>query len=157
MADYLLHDEPRCAVNAPTVTAEELSVLRPYMKLARRSASLLSQTAIDPIVKVEIVYCGDLADRSTNALKLEVLSGLLSPHLDMPVNAVNAEMLATDHGLRVLEEHDKKPGDFTSLLKICVETKSGELHRVAGTITRGAGARVHHWPHAAHRQGSLRH
>ncbi len=137
MVDYLLRDEARCAVNAPSVSAEDLATLRPYMALARRSGLMLAQVAEDPIVRVEVSYRGDLAKRDTNAVKLAVLSGILSPALETPVNAVNAEMVATERGLKLLEENSKEPTDFTSLLELRVVTKRGTEHSLAGTVYRG--------------------
>ncbi|MDG2148659.1 MAG: phosphoglycerate dehydrogenase [Planctomycetota bacterium] len=136
MADYLQNDEARCAVNAPSVSAEDLATLRPYMTLGRRSGLLLAQVAEDPIIRVEVSYRGDLARRETNPVKLAVLAGILSPALETPVNAVNAEMVATERGLKILEECSSEPTDFTSLLKVHVITKSGSEHTLAGTVYR---------------------
>ncbi len=137
MADYLLHDEGRCSVNAPSVSPEDLATLRPYMALGERAGLMLAQVANDPIVRVEVSYRGDLAERNTNPVKLAVLAGILSPALETPVNAVNAEMVAAERGLQLLEENSREPTDFTSLLKLHVLTKSGNEHSLAGTVYRG--------------------
>jgi D-3-phosphoglycerate dehydrogenase len=137
MVDYLLHDEARCAVNAPSVSAEDLATLRPYMALGRRTGLMLAQVAEDPIVRVEVSYRGDLAKRDTNPVKLAVLAGILSPALETPVNSVNAEMVATERGLKLFEECSSEPTDFTSLLKLRAITKRGKEHTLAGTVYRG--------------------
>jgi D-3-phosphoglycerate dehydrogenase len=137
MVDYLLHDEARCALNAPTVSPEDLETLRPYMRLGRRTALMLAQVADLPIVKVQITYAGDLVNHGTDPIRLSVLSGLLSPALDSPVNAVNAEMVAAERGLAVLEERSHKASKFSSLLELHVTTADGVEHTIAGTVSNG--------------------
>ena len=137
MADYLLHDEARCAVNAATVSSELLNVLRPYLSLARRSGLLLAQVADSPVTRVEISYSGELLERPLDPLRVAALTGLLAPALDGPVNAVNAEALAAERGLQVLEERTAESGDYASLLKLRVFTQDGAKHSLAGTLFRG--------------------
>ena len=143
MADYLLHGEARCGINAPSVSAEDLATLRPYITLARRCGLMLTQVAADPIVRVEVIYGGDLADWDTNPVKLAVLEGVLSPALEVPVNAVNAEMVATERGLKLLEEKSRAASDFTSVLKLRAVTKEGAEHTISGTVYRGRPRLVH--------------
>ncbi|MCB9898621.1 MAG: phosphoglycerate dehydrogenase [Planctomycetes bacterium] len=136
MVDYLQKGEARCAVNAPAVKAEDLAVLRPYMHLGRRSGLILAQVVDDPIVRVEIAFRGQLAARDTAPVRVSVVAGLLSPSLDAPVTEVNAEALATERGLKILEEHDKGTSEYTSLLEVSVTTRAGAKHTVAGTVFR---------------------
>jgi D-3-phosphoglycerate dehydrogenase len=137
MADYLLQGEARGAVNAPALTPDQLAVLRPWLALARRCGLLLAQTAVTPIARVEIGYVGNLALRPTDAVKLEVVAGLLQPSLDGPVNAVNAGLLAAERGLKVLEEKEEQGSEYTALLRLAVTTASGGTHSAAGTVFRG--------------------
>ncbi|HZM00244.1 MAG TPA: hypothetical protein VFD43_08335, partial [Planctomycetota bacterium] len=137
MADYLLLGEARGAVNAPALTPEQLAVLRPWLLLGRRCGLLLAQTAGAPIARVEIAYVGDLALRPTDAVRLEVVAGLLQPSLDGPVNAVNAALLASERGLKLLEQRAEKSQDYAALLRIEVTTASGARHSAAGTVFRG--------------------
>jgi D-3-phosphoglycerate dehydrogenase len=137
MADYLLNGEARGAVNAPALTPDQLAVLRPWLALARRCGLLLAQTAGTPVARVEIGYVGQLATRPTDAVKLEVIAGLLQPSLDGPVNAVNAGLLAAERGLKILEEKEEQGSEYTALLKLSVTTASGAVHSAAGTVFRG--------------------
>jgi D-3-phosphoglycerate dehydrogenase len=137
MIDFLLHGEARCAVNAPTVSAEEMAVLRPYTQLARRAALMLSQTSEGPIQRVEIIYRGELARQATAPVRLAVISGLLAPSLDGPVNDVNAEALATERCLHVLEEHDLSSDLVGTSIEIRGATTDGKTHSVAGTVFAG--------------------
>ncbi|MFT7464678.1 MAG: D-3-phosphoglycerate dehydrogenase [Pseudohongiellaceae bacterium] len=137
MVDFLLHGEARCAVNAPTVSAEEMAVLRPYAQLARRAALMLAQSTDKPIQRAEVIYRGELAGQSTAPLRLAVISGLLSPSLESPVNDVNADALATERCLHVLELHDKGLAQAGTSLEIRGSTTDGQCHTVAGTVFAG--------------------
>lgn len=137
MADYLLRGEARGAVNAPALSPEQLSVLRPWLLLGRRCGLLLAQIAGAPIARVEIGYVGDLALRPTDAVRLEVAAGLIAPSLDGPVNAVNAALLASERGLKLLETRQEKGSEYASLLRVEVTTSSGTRHAAAGTVFRG--------------------
>ncbi len=137
MIDFLLHGEARCAVNAPTVSAEEMAVLRPYAQLARRAALMLAQSTDQPIQRAEVIYRGELAGQSTAPLRLAVISGLLSPSLESPVNDVNADALATERCLHVLELHDKGASQAGTSLEIRGSTTDGKTHTVAGTVFAG--------------------
>jgi len=137
MIDFLLHGEARCAVNAPTVSAEEMAVLRPYAQLARRAALMLAQSTDQPIQRAEVIYRGELAGQSTAPLRLAVISGLLSPSLESPVNDVNADALATERCLHVLELHDKGSSQAGTSLEIRGSTTDGGTHTVAGTVFAG--------------------
>ena len=137
MIDFLLHGEARCAVNAPTVSAEEMAVLRPYAQLARRAALMLAQSTDQPIQRAEVIYRGELAGQSTAPLRLAVISGLLSPSLESPVNDVNADALATERCLHVFELHDKGASQAGTSLEIRGSTTDGKTLTVAGTVFAG--------------------
>jgi len=136
MVDYLLHDEVRGAVNAPGVPPDQLALLRPYLNLARLAGLTLAQVADGPAARLEICYSGELLERPLAPLKVAALAGLLAPSLDSPVNAVNAEALAADRGLAVLEEQRRDSSDFVSLLELRLTTTAGRTHTLAGTVDR---------------------
>lgn len=134
MIDFLTKGEARCAINAPSLTAEQLTHLRPFLQLARRGASMLAQATDEAIEQVEITTRGALAEGDTAAIKLAVIAGLLAPTLDGPVNDVNAEALADERGLRVLEERDRVGRVRGADLQVRVRTTGGQELEVAGTV-----------------------
>lgn len=137
MADYLLVGEARCALNAPSMSAEELAVLRPWLGLCRAAGALLAQVAESPVVRLEINRRGELAERGGEGLRLAALAGVLSPSLDGPVNDVNADALAAERGLEVLKARGDKSKGFASLVELRVRTRDGVEHTAAGTLFRG--------------------
>ncbi|HZJ72688.1 MAG TPA: ACT domain-containing protein, partial [Planctomycetota bacterium] len=80
---------------------------------------------------------GDLALRPTDAVRLEVVAGVLAPALDGPVNAVNAALLAGERGLKVLEQKEESRDEYTALLRVELTTGAGRRHSAAGTVAHG--------------------
>jgi D-3-phosphoglycerate dehydrogenase len=128
----VLRGEPaRYAVNAPLVSAETMEVLRPFLDVAERTASLATQISHGQLREVEIDYLGDIADYDVTALKAAVIKGLLAPVSEENVTVVNANLIAERRGLRIMER--KGPSEeYANLLSVHVHTDQGET-TVAGT------------------------
>ncbi len=128
----VLRGEPaRYAVNAPLVSAETMEVLRPFMDVAQRTASLATQLYEGQLRSIEIQYLGDLADYDVTPLKAAVIKGLLAPISEENVTIVNANLIAERRGLRITEF--KGPSaEYANLLSVTVTTDVGHTH-VAGT------------------------
>ncbi len=128
----VLRGEPaRYAVNAPLVSAETMEVLRPFIDVAERAASLATQLSEGQLRSVEIDYLGDIAGYDDAPLKAAVIKGLLAPVSEENVTIVNAGLIAERRGLRIIER--KGPSEeFANLLSVHVHTDSGET-TVAGS------------------------
>lgn len=135
IARFLLEGRADNAINAPAVSASDLVFLGPYLNLAQRMGSYLSQRLSGPIRKLEVTYLGELESRDTRAVSLALLAGALSHGTDSGVNFVNAPALADERGLRLLEGREPDAGAFQSQIKVRASTKAGgESHLVAGTV-----------------------
>ncbi len=89
MSDFLMTGAVVNALNMPSLTAEEATRLRPYMKLAEQLGSFAGQLTETPLKAVEIRYEGHVAELNVKPLTAVVLTALLSPQL-ATVNMVNA-------------------------------------------------------------------
>lgn len=129
----VLRGEPaRYAVNAPLVSAETMEVLRPFLDVAERTASLATQISQGQLRALEIDYLGDIANYDVTALKAAVIKGLLAPVSEENVTVVNANLIAERRGLRITER--KGPSEeYANLLSVHVHTDRGET-TVAGTV-----------------------
>jgi len=129
----VLRGEPaRYAVNAPLVSAETMEVLRPFMDVAERTASLATQLCAGQLRSVEIDYLGDIADYDVTPLKAAAIKGLLAPISEENVTIVNANLIAEHRGLRIMER--KGPSEeYANLLSVHLHTDDGET-TVAGTV-----------------------
>jgi D-3-phosphoglycerate dehydrogenase len=116
------------AVNIPSVGAEDLEVLGPFVPLAAALGRLALELARGEPGKIGIEYYGELAEHDTRLLTLGVLNGAFRGRVDHPVNYVNAPLIAAERGIDVVEERRRSSRDFTNLVAV----SAGEA-RVAGT------------------------
>src|SRR5262249_8147708 len=68
------------------------------------------------IRRAVLTYRGEVARRSTKLITAAFVAGLLEGRLDQPVNLVNAELLARERGIEVVETSNPKKGDFGTLI-----------------------------------------
>jgi len=133
IADYLLHGTVTNAVNVPSVSADVLSQVGPYITLAELLGSFHMQIAKSGVEEVNIEFCGDLAEMNTSPIKVAFLKGLFTPILMDAVNYVNAPIIAQERGIKVIEAKTSKSDDFLNLVNIRVKTTEGE-NVLAGTV-----------------------
>jgi D-3-phosphoglycerate dehydrogenase len=116
--DYLVDGIIRNAVNLPALSADQYRRVRPYLALAERLGSLVSQAAASRPARIRIRYAGEVAEVGTHLLRSAVLAGILNAVLDEKVNVVNAPAVAAARGLRVEEETRKREHGFPNTLEV---------------------------------------
>lgn len=122
----------RGAVNVPAAAGDDADELIPYMDLCARLGRLLVQLAGEPVDAVEVTYGGSIAYYDTRLLTLGVLGGLLAGRGAGPVNFVNAELVAEELGVSILEEREPAVPDFPRLITVAVAGTDGRVS-VSGT------------------------
>jgi D-3-phosphoglycerate dehydrogenase len=138
LVHYLTRGEIENAVNLPPIAVEHQGRLQPFLDLAGKMGLLLAQLG-GSVERVEVEVVGDVADYGARAIGGAAVAGLLRPHLDVPVNEVNARLLATDRGLRLSETTRPQGANFTSSVTVRTFGKEGE-HSVKGTVfSTGSG------------------
>jgi D-3-phosphoglycerate dehydrogenase / 2-oxoglutarate reductase len=122
-------------VNAPLVPADQQDVFEPFAYLAEKMGRFLVQLAEGRLEKVEITYGGELSQSTYNTKFITrlALKGLLDPILQVPVNIVNAEFIASERGIRFSETITHESMGFKNLITILVKTDKGE-ETVSGTV-----------------------
>jgi len=133
--DYLVDGIIRNAVNLPALSADQYRRVRPYLALAERLGSLVSQAAAFRPARIRIRYAGEVAEVGTHLLRSAVLAGVLNAVLDEKVNVVNAPSVAAARGLRVEEETRKRDHGFPHTLEVAALPAQGEA--VASTSAKG--------------------
>ena len=131
--DFLCKGVVSNAVNLPSVSADELEDLRPFIRLAEKLGLLQGQLQPDGIREVEVEFAGDVTEVDVQPLTLAVLKGLLEPWVGERVNYVNASHIAQQRGIRVIESKAAVPEDFVSLVSVRVQGGGGSS-RVSGTL-----------------------
>lgn len=143
--DYLADGVMRNAVNLPALSAEQYRRVRPYLALAERLGSFVSQAAASRPARIRIRYAGELAETSTHLLRSAVLAGLLNAVLDEKVNVVNAAAVAAARGLTVEEETRRREHGFPNTLEVAALPEpagaAGGL-TVEGTVLHDASPRI---------------
>lgn len=126
---------PRYAVNAPFIPPEMLSVLAPLMNVASLVGRLVSQLAEGQMSAIKISYDGEVSECDTNILKASVLGGLLENASEERVTLVNADLIASRRGLKVVEKSEATCENYASLVTVEATTSAG-VTTVAGTVIR---------------------
>jgi D-3-phosphoglycerate dehydrogenase len=132
---------PPYAVNAPAVALDVAPKLRPYVELSRRLAILARQLRTAPAADVALTYAGEIAAWDGAPLRTAALAGLLEPVIDQRINAVNADLVARERGLRITETRQDAADPWSSLVVL----ELGE----APDVTRLAGSTAHGRPRLA--------
>jgi D-3-phosphoglycerate dehydrogenase len=142
--DYLTDGIIRNAVNLPALSADQYRRVRPYLELAERLGSLVSQAAASRPERIRIRYAGEVAEVGTHLLRSAVLAGVLNAVLDEKVNVVNAPAMAAARGLTVEEETRKREHGFPNTLEVgAISKKAGDAGFTAeGTVLFDGSPRV---------------
>src|SRR5438876_8470454 len=111
---------PRAAVNAPLILPETLKVLQPYMHLLEQMGRLYTQLQPGPLHKIELSCSGDIANYDLRPLQAALIKGLLESISDAHVNMINAQLLAKQRGLEILEQKSSISTEFANLVTLQV-------------------------------------
>jgi D-3-phosphoglycerate dehydrogenase len=133
LIDFLTRGTIQFAVNVAPVDRAELQEVRLYVDMARRLGLMHAQMCQGTIKRAELHYRGEVARRSTKLITAAFAAGLLEYRLSQQVNIVNAELLARERGIDLVEQISPKKGDFSTLVHAEVVTDK-KSYTVAGTV-----------------------
>jgi D-3-phosphoglycerate dehydrogenase / 2-oxoglutarate reductase len=136
------------AVNIPSVGAEDMEVLGPFLPLAKNLGRLAMELAESSSVeRIEAAFMGRIADFDTRLLGLAVIVGALQGRTEEQVNLVNAPTMASQRGIVFEEKAVSEAQDFNELIRVTV--LAGD-QRVA---VAGTGIGPNRVPHLVEVQG----
>jgi D-3-phosphoglycerate dehydrogenase len=141
MVDFLTRGVVRYAVNVPSVSPELLDVLRPYLLLAEKLGSLVSQLAGALPKELTVEYGGEIVEYDVAPLTLAVLKGILTPVMESGVNYVNAPLIARERGIKVVESKSSRTTDFANYMMVHADTGAKEFE-VEGVVFGGKYPRI---------------
>jgi D-3-phosphoglycerate dehydrogenase len=142
---YLQSGEIMNSVNVPSVAREQASVLGPYLGLARNLGQFVSQVESVRPKTIEVELSGEAETLPGAPIVNAALAGLLGAFFDVPVNAVNAPVLARDGGIEVRQQRTTQKGEFSTLVKLTLIAADGTKASVAGTLGSDRTARLVRW------------
>ncbi len=140
--DALLKDTVRNAVNVPAVSLEDLKVLEPYFRLAEAMGSIIAQLIDGNINRLRVEYSGEqLPGTNTKAVTVALLKGVLEHATPERVNYVNAEYLARERGIEVIESTGAGSKDYQNMVYVKVRSPK-DSRTISGTVLGGDKIRI---------------
>lgn len=139
--DALRGHNYRNIVNLPFSAGPDFRLVRPYLELAEKLGALQSQLAGGPLATVEVEVKGEGMAELVRPIAVALLTGLLRPLMNEPVNYVNAPGLAAARGIAITQTRGMQLVDYPNLLSCRVSWPGGQ-RLVAGTLFGGSEARL---------------
>jgi D-3-phosphoglycerate dehydrogenase len=129
------------ALNIPIMKAEAMESIKPYLPLAESLGKFVAQTVDGQVKEIDILYNGEISQKNPSLISIAVVKGLLDVKMGELVNYVNAQSIAKERGIKVVESKSGEVGDYTNLITVTVKTDSMQ-RKVAGTIFGKDDARI---------------
>lgn len=133
IADYLVGGTIRNAVNFPSIPADRLAKLQPYITLAEKMGGFAAQIYEGSISEITLEFRGDAADINTEPVTIGAIKGILNPILEESVNFVNAPVIAKERGIEIKETRSEDSGDYHNLIVMKIIANGNEL-TISGTL-----------------------
>ena len=125
--DFLREGIVRNAVNFPSIKADELQRLQPWIRLSESLAAVVTQMGAARIQGISLRYYGALAEsRAADVLASSAAVGVLKPILSGGVSIVNARTAARERGIEIVETRSTRARHYTSLVSVKIHTSDGE-------------------------------
>jgi len=134
VSEFLIDGVARNAVNLPPVSSQTLRQIAPYVLLAEKIGSFLSQSLESPVSTIELSLSGEIARADSSHVKLALLVGVLRQGCDTPLNFVNAPKLASERGVTLVEKSGEDQHFLHSLVKARAIDRDGRSCLVAGSV-----------------------
>ena len=143
IADVLKGGVIRNAVNMPSIDAQSLQVLGPYLDLGTKLGALVQQIAPQQIASLKISFWGKIAELDVNSVTRAVQRGFLRRISGEEVNFVNAPVMLQRLGIQVEVVKPGSESDYTELIAVEANAGDGQTYSAKGTlIGRAAQPRI---------------
>ncbi|GLV59946.1 phosphoglycerate dehydrogenase [Dictyobacter sp. S3.2.2.5] len=139
---------PRAAVNAPLILPETLKILQPYMTLIEKMGRLYTQLQPEPLRKIELTYSGEIASYDLRPLQAALVKGLLESVSEAHVNMINAQVLAKEWGIEIVEQKSTTPAEFANqvTLRVVSDGRAGGENNPENFVNVLSGTVMHDEP-----------
>ena len=124
----------RNAVNMPSIDAETLKTVGPYLELGARVGTLVQQLAAKGVEKLRIIYYGKVVDLDANSLTRGTIKGYLARISGEEVNFVNAMVVLERLGLQLEVVKSNEESDYNELIQVEAVAADGSVYSAAGTL-----------------------
>lgn len=135
---FLVNNEVRHAINMVPISGAEMRDVKSFLDLGYRLGLLQRQMLSQRfkaagIKEARITYRGEVAKRKTKLITSAFVAGLISAGLEEPANIINADVVARERGIQIIESTSDQAGDFASLMSTTLVTDNGQIE-ISGTI-----------------------
>ncbi len=139
MRDVFHGGAPRAAVNAPLILPETLRQLEPWMARVEKLGRIYTQLHPGALKRVEFSVAGEIAQFDTRPLTTALIKGLLEPVSEVYVNLVNAQVVAREWGMEVVESRSTTHEQYANLVTVRVSPDGveAEQHILSATVAWG--------------------
>ena len=142
IGDFLTGGPARNALNMPRLSASELRVLEPLFELSERLGAFVSQLVKGGTRRVQVRLHGEFPETAVGPVGSAAVAGALSRAFTIPVNVVNARLLAEERGIEVIvSKAERAEWGYTSTIEVILENDE-ETASVVGTLGPGDQGRV---------------
>jgi len=111
----------------PVMDSETYKSLKPYIELAEKIGAIIAQALPGNIEKLDVTYCGELAEMQFDILTRTMLQAILNPILTEPVNLINAPTIAKKRGIMVTEARRSESDGYRSIIIATAASDKGEF------------------------------
>lgn len=133
ISDALKGGAIRNSVNKPSVDAESMKQISPYIQLCEKLGTFAQQISADRVKKIVVKYFGKLGNIDNKLLTIAVQKGYLSK-ITENANDLNSPAKMKHLGIEVVSVNTTAEADYSELVEIDVEFENGAIQNVAGTV-----------------------
>ena len=133
ICDMLKNGVIKNAVNAPSVDAETLAKVGPYVALCEKLGTLVQQLASNKIVKLSVSFYGKLSQMDNKLLMLALQKGYLK-QISESANDVNAPIQLKHLGIEVESVNSSSDTSYAELVEVTATDDKGEKISASGTV-----------------------
>ena len=134
MSAYLNQGAISNAINAPSITAEEAPILKPWIRVAEVVGGFAGQLTEHAIKEIEIEYVGRVGELNLKPLTAALAASMLTPLMgEGGVNMVSAPIVARERGIQISETRKDAQGAYGSYIRLIVTTES-QTRSAAATV-----------------------
>jgi D-3-phosphoglycerate dehydrogenase len=126
IVDYLMRNTIRNSVNFPSISAELVPVIRPFLELAEKLGSFHGQLLTGRPSEIQVEYHGEVAQFDTSQITIATIKGFIQHQVE-GVNLVNSRMIAEERGLKVTEAKTARSETYASLIRVKTLSNGNEF------------------------------
>ncbi|MEM2943577.1 MAG: phosphoglycerate dehydrogenase [Methanomassiliicoccales archaeon] len=127
------------AVNAPIGRIDQKII--PFISTAEKLGAFAFQLVDGPIRRIEVSYAGELSAADTKMLTISVLIGVLSNITGENTNIINAQVIAREKGIQIIESKVEESTSHTNMINVKIHS-DGVKREVRGTASPNGESRL---------------